>query len=148
MFKLVSMTGVSDKCGKNSTLHKEPMNNYHTVSVCGLSGKKKTQVHLLVFAWLLWLCSHDIPWPLGISDEADCPHASHMSACQIELSHGTATDPDKITKQTWVMHVSYLVWGLGFTQTYTSGFLLLDPEDIRKLPVGAIWNFAKGTGLL
>jgi len=24
----------------------------------------------------------------------------------------------------------------------------LDPEDIRKLSIGAIWNFAKGTGLL
>ena len=26
--------------------------------------------------------------------------------------------------------------------------LLFDPEDIRKLSIGAIWNFAKGTGLL
>jgi len=24
----------------------------------------------------------------------------------------------------------------------------LDPESIRKLNIGAIWNFAKGTGLL
>jgi len=24
----------------------------------------------------------------------------------------------------------------------------LDPQDIRKLSIGAIWNFAKGTGLL
>jgi hypothetical protein len=24
----------------------------------------------------------------------------------------------------------------------------LDPEDIRKLSIGAIWNFGKGTGLL
>jgi hypothetical protein len=28
------------------------------------------------------------------------------------------------------------------------GSFLLDPEDIRKLGKGAIWNFAKGTGLL
>jgi len=28
------------------------------------------------------------------------------------------------------------------------GSLFLDPEDIRKLSIGAIWNFAKGTGLL
>jgi hypothetical protein len=27
-------------------------------------------------------------------------------------------------------------------------FFFLDPEDIRKLSTGAIWNFAKGTGLL
>jgi hypothetical protein len=25
---------------------------------------------------------------------------------------------------------------------------LLDPEDIRKLSIGAIWNFGNGTGLL
>jgi len=28
------------------------------------------------------------------------------------------------------------------------GCFFLDPEDIRKLSIGAIWNFAKGTGLL
>ena len=27
------------------------------------------------------------------------------------------------------------------------GFFFLDPEDIRKLSIRAIWNFAKGTGL-
>ena len=31
--------------------------------------------------------------------------------------------------------------------TYLSSFFL-DPEDIRKLSIGAIWNFGKGTGLL
>jgi hypothetical protein len=31
--------------------------------------------------------------------------------------------------------------------TYMS-FFFLDPEDIRKLGMGAVWNFAKGTGLL
>jgi hypothetical protein len=31
--------------------------------------------------------------------------------------------------------------------TYLGSFFL-DPEDIRELGVGAIWNFAKGTGLL
>jgi len=31
--------------------------------------------------------------------------------------------------------------------TYLGSFFL-DPEDIRKLSIGAIWNFAKGTGLL
>jgi hypothetical protein len=31
--------------------------------------------------------------------------------------------------------------------TYLGSFLL-DPEDIRKLSIGAIWKFAKGTGLL
>ena len=28
------------------------------------------------------------------------------------------------------------------------GSFFLDPEDIRKLSTGAIWNFGKGTGLL
>jgi len=30
---------------------------------------------------------------------------------------------------------------------YLDSFFL-DPEDIRKLGMGAIWNFAKGTGFL
>jgi hypothetical protein len=28
------------------------------------------------------------------------------------------------------------------------GFFFLNPEDVRVLEVGAVWNFAKGTGLL
>ena len=28
------------------------------------------------------------------------------------------------------------------------GSFFLDPEDIRKLSIGAIWNYAKGTGLI
>jgi len=28
------------------------------------------------------------------------------------------------------------------------GSFFLDPEDIRTLNIGAIWKFAKGTGLL
>jgi len=32
------------------------------------------------------------------------------------------------------------------TYTYLGSFFL-DPEDSRKLGMGAIWNFAKGTGL-
>ena len=31
--------------------------------------------------------------------------------------------------------------------TYLGSFFL-DPEDIKKLGVGAIWSFDKGTGLL
>jgi len=29
-----------------------------------------------------------------------------------------------------------------------TGLIFLDPEDIRVLGMGAIWNFIKGTGLL
>jgi len=28
------------------------------------------------------------------------------------------------------------------------GTFFLDPEDIRKLSIGATWNFVKGTGLI
>jgi hypothetical protein len=31
--------------------------------------------------------------------------------------------------------------------TYLGSFFL-DPEDIRKVNIGVIWNFAKGRGLL
>jgi hypothetical protein len=31
--------------------------------------------------------------------------------------------------------------------TYMGSFYL-DPEDVRKLSIGAIWNFGKGTGLI
>ena len=34
-----------------------------------------------------------------------------------------------------------------FRHTCVSSFFL-DPEDIGKISLGAIWNFAKGTGLL
>ena len=32
--------------------------------------------------------------------------------------------------------------------SFNLGSFSSDPEDIRKLSIGAIWNFAKGTGLL
>jgi hypothetical protein len=38
--------------------------------------------------------------------------------------------------------------GFSLTQACLSGLLLLDAEDIRGQGTGAIWNFAKGTGLL
>ena len=31
--------------------------------------------------------------------------------------------------------------------TYLGSFVF-DPEDIRKLNIGAIWNFGKGTGII
>ena len=33
------------------------------------------------------------------------------------------------------------------SHTYLGSFIL-DPDDIKKLVVGAIWRFGKGTGLL
>jgi len=40
-------------------------------------------------------------------------------------------------------------WEASASLRYTHmGSFFLDPEDVRKLSIGAIWNFAKGTGLL
>ena len=80
--------------------------------LCTVYLANKLRYTYQMFAWLLSLCSHDIPWPLDIPGEADCPHTSHMSACQVELSHGTATDLDEITKQTWVMHVTCVIFSV------------------------------------
>jgi len=38
-------------------------------------------------------------------------------------------------------------WGQVLTHTYLGSFFL-DPEDIKSLSLGAIWNFSKATGLL
>jgi len=35
----------------------------------------------------------------------------------------------------------------GLTQTCVSGLLSLEPEDIKSLGLGAIWNYSKITGL-
>ena len=36
---------------------------------------------------------------------------------------------------------------LRHTQTYYLGSFFLEPEDIRSIGLGAIWNFSKATGL-
>ena len=43
---------------------------------------------------------------------------------------------------------SYMREALASLRHSYLGSFFLDPEDIRKLSIGAIWNFAKGTGLL
>jgi hypothetical protein len=50
-------------------------------------------------------------------------------------------DPEVIK----ILSLSEALASLG--HTYLGSFFL-DPEDIGKLSLGAIWNFAKGTGLL
>jgi len=50
-------------------------------------------------------------------------------------------DPEVIT----ILSLSEALASLG--HTYQSSFLL-DPEDMSKLSIEAIWNFTKGTGLL
>jgi len=45
-------------------------------------------------------------------------------------------------------HVSCECEALALLTHTHPGSFFLDPEDIRKLNIGAIWNFGKGTGLL
>ena len=42
--------------------------------------------------------------------------------------------------------VSVRLWPYSGMHIWVPSFL--DPEDIKVLSMGAIWNFAKGTGLL
>jgi hypothetical protein len=50
-------------------------------------------------------------------------------------------DPEVIK----ILSMSEALASLG--HTYLGSFFL-DPDDIRKLSIGVIWNFCKGTGLL
>jgi len=45
------------------------------------------------------------------------------------------------------VHISCECEALASLRHAYLGSFFLDPEDIRELGVGAIWNFAKGTGL-
>ena len=47
-----------------------------------------------------------------------------------------------------IVHVLYACEALASLRHSYLGSFFLDPEDIRKLSIGAIWNFAKGTVLL
>jgi hypothetical protein len=52
-----------------------------------------------------------------------------------------------VTEEETSVHVFCAYEGLAsLRRSYLSSFL--DPEDIRKLNIGAIWNFATGTALL
>ena len=46
------------------------------------------------------------------------------------------------------MHILCECEALASLRHIQLGSFFLDPEDIRVLGVGAIWNFVKGTGLL
>ena len=52
------------------------------------------------------------------------------------------------TEEETSVHISCGCEALASLRHAYLGFFFLDPEDIRELGVGAIWNFAKGTGLL
>ena len=52
------------------------------------------------------------------------------------------------TEEETSVHILYECDALVSLRDTYLGFFFMDPEDIRKLSIGDIWNFAKGTGLL
>ena len=52
------------------------------------------------------------------------------------------------TEEETSVHMLCECEALGLLRHTRLGSFFLDPEDIRKLITGAIWNFGKGTGLL
>jgi hypothetical protein len=52
------------------------------------------------------------------------------------------------TEEETSVHVLYAYEALASLKHSYLGSFFLDPEDIRKLNIGAIWKFAKGTRLL
>jgi len=52
------------------------------------------------------------------------------------------------TEEETSVHILFECEALSSLRHAYLGCFFLDPEDIRELGVGAIWNFAKGTGHL
>jgi hypothetical protein len=52
------------------------------------------------------------------------------------------------TEEETSVHISCECKALASLRHRYLGSLFLNPEDVRVLGVGAVWNFAKGTGLL
>jgi hypothetical protein len=52
------------------------------------------------------------------------------------------------TEEETSFHILYECQILASLRYAHLGTFFLDPEDSRKLSIGAIWNFGKGTGLL
>ena len=52
------------------------------------------------------------------------------------------------TEEETSVHILHKCEALASLRHAYLGSFFLDPEDIRVLDMGAIWNFAKGTGLL
>jgi len=52
------------------------------------------------------------------------------------------------TEEEISVHILYECEALAsLRHTYLVFFFFLDPKDVKKLIVGAIWSFGKGTGL-
>jgi hypothetical protein len=52
------------------------------------------------------------------------------------------------TEEETSVHILCVCEALALLRYTYLGSFFLDPEDIRVLGIGAIWNFAKGKGLL
>ena len=52
------------------------------------------------------------------------------------------------TEEETSVHIFYECEALASFRYTHLGSFFLDPEDIRKQSIGAIWNFGEGTGLL
>jgi hypothetical protein len=52
------------------------------------------------------------------------------------------------TEEGTLVHILCECQALASLRHAHMGCFFLEPEDIRKLSIGAIWNFGKGTGLL
>jgi hypothetical protein len=64
---------------------------------------------------------------------------------------GLCNDPmcrKRGTEEETSVHILYECEALASRRHANLGSFFLDPEDIRELGIGAVWNFPKGTGLL
>jgi hypothetical protein len=54
----------------------------------------------------------------------------------------------KCTEEETSVHILFECEALALLRHSYMDFFFLDPDDIKVLGMGPIWNFAKGTGLL
>jgi hypothetical protein len=77
-----------------------------------------------------------------------CNHGEHYETpCIMGLSNNTICRKCGTEEKTSAHVLCECETLASLGHTYLVSFFL-DPEDIRKLSIGAIWNCAKGTGLL
>jgi hypothetical protein len=69
-------------------------------------------------------------------------HLLIMGLCNVRMCRKCGTEEETS------VHILCECEALASLRHAYLGFFFLDPEDIRELGMGAIWNFAKGTGLL
>jgi hypothetical protein len=81
----------------------------------------------------------------------DCTRTSAVRGRRLIARAGLCNDPmcrSCGTEEETPVHILCECKALASLRHAYLGSFFLDPEDIRVLGMGAIWNFAKGTGLL